>query len=72
MVRRAILATTLVTFLHTGAAFILAESTPKAASTGATVRKRYLNPLGVALSADGRRAYVALSGIDTLAIRLDG
>lgn len=67
MIRRAVLATTLVTFLHTGTALILAGPTPNVASAGESARKRYLNPLGVALSADGRRAYVALSGIDRLA-----
>jgi mono/diheme cytochrome c family protein/DNA-binding beta-propeller fold protein YncE len=63
MIRRAILATTLVTFLHTGAALILAGPSPNAVSAGPSARKRYLNPIGVAVSADGRRAYVALSGV---------
>src|SRR5688500_1945776 len=68
MLRRALLATSLVAFAHTGAALLVAGSPRLKPSQAPPVAdRRYLNPLGVALSADGLRAYVALSGVDEVA-----
>jgi mono/diheme cytochrome c family protein len=68
MIRRAALATALVVFVHTGAALLLAGPPARRPATPTPpAPKRYLNPLGLALSADGLRAYVALSGVDALA-----
>src|SRR5689334_392475 len=68
MIRRAALATALVTFVHAGAALLVAGPPlrPPVLSPP-PAPKRYLNPLGLALSADGLRAYVALSGADACA-----
>jgi cytochrome c peroxidase len=68
MMRRALLVTSVVAFVHTGAALLMAGPfRSKSAQAPPVVDQRYLNPLGAALSADGLRAYVALSGVDEVA-----
>jgi cytochrome c peroxidase len=67
MIRRAILATTLVSFLHTGSVLLFAGPSTRSFAPKLADRNGYLNPLGVALSSNGRSAYVALSGIAAVA-----
>jgi hypothetical protein len=68
MIRRAVLATSLVAFAHTGAALLFAGPPQlKPVKAPPIADRRFLNPLGLALSSDGHRAYVALSGADVVA-----
>lgn len=67
MFRRAILATCLATFAATGTAFVRAGLPAKPPKSPPKSERQYYNPLGVALSADGRRAYIALNGANAIA-----
>jgi DNA-binding beta-propeller fold protein YncE len=67
MLRRIAVVTAVFTFGLSGVALLYAGSPQRSSERQAGPRRQYLNPMGVALSADGRRAYVALSRANVVA-----
>jgi DNA-binding beta-propeller fold protein YncE len=68
MIRRAALATAALTFCLSGIALIHAQAPRRNVQTPPFRDGAYLNPMGLALSADGRRAFVALNGVNVVAV----
>jgi DNA-binding beta-propeller fold protein YncE len=67
MFRSAALVLAALVLGQSGFALLFAESPRSAAENHRSWDRRYLNPMGLAISADGKRAYVALSGANLLA-----
>jgi cytochrome c peroxidase len=67
MIRRAALAPAALVFILSGYGLLDANATQPTVDATAARGRIYLNPMGVALSADGRRAYVALGGVNVVA-----
>ncbi|HEY1381764.1 MAG TPA: cytochrome c peroxidase, partial [Gemmataceae bacterium] len=67
MIRRAALAVAALSFGLSAAALLAADTSGRAARRPLADRRPHPDPIGVAVSSDGRRAYVALNGTDELA-----